>query len=34
VNRTEPMQALLAFSVHEDVACALPVEALLGHDRP
>ncbi len=42
VNGTEPMQALLAFSVHEagllvqaaDVACALSVEALLGHDRP
>jgi histidine ammonia-lyase len=42
VNGTEPMQALLSFSVHEamllvqaaDVACALSVEALLGHDRP
>jgi histidine ammonia-lyase len=42
VNGTEPMQALLAFSVHEaallvqaaDLACALSVEALLGHDRP
>ncbi len=42
VNGTEPMQALLAFSVHEaamlvqaaDVACALSVEALLGTDRP
>jgi len=42
VNGTEPMQALLAFSVHEatllvqaaDVACALSVEALLGHARP
>jgi histidine ammonia-lyase len=42
VNGTEPMQALLAFSVHEagllvqaaDVACALSVEALLGHSRP
>jgi histidine ammonia-lyase len=42
VNGTEPMQALLAFSVHDaglltaaaDVACALSVEALLGHDRP
>jgi histidine ammonia-lyase len=42
VNGTEPMQALLAFSVHEagqlvraaDVACAMSVEALLGHDRP
>ena len=42
VNGTEPMQALLAFSVHEaallvrvaDVACAVSVEALLGHDRP
>ena len=42
VNGTEPMQALLAFSVYEaallvqaaDVACALSVEALLGHDRP
>ncbi|MGH3182969.1 MAG: aromatic amino acid lyase, partial [Streptosporangiaceae bacterium] len=37
-----PMQALLAFSVHDatmlvraaDVACALSVEALLGTDRP
>ena len=42
VNGTEPMQAVLAFSVHDaellvqaaDVACALSVEALLGHDRP
>ena len=42
VNGTEPMQALLAFSVHDatmlvqaaDVACALSVEALLGTDRP
>src|SRR5579862_3788149 len=42
VNGTEPMQALLAFSVHAatmivqaaDVACALSVEALLGTDRP
>jgi histidine ammonia-lyase len=42
VNGTEPMQALLAFSVHAatllvraaDVACALSVEALLGHARP
>src|SRR6202035_4247811 len=42
VNGTEPMQALLAFSVHEgqmlvtaaDVACALSIEALLGTDRP
>jgi histidine ammonia-lyase len=42
VNGTEPMQALLAFSVYEaellvqaaDVACALSVEALLGHARP
>ncbi|HEV2452189.1 MAG TPA: histidine ammonia-lyase [Streptosporangiaceae bacterium] len=42
VNGTEPMQALLAFSVHDarmlvraaDVACAMSVEALLGHDRP
>src|SRR5580704_10175080 len=42
VNGTEPMQALLSFSVHEatllvqaaDVACALSVEALLGHARP
>jgi histidine ammonia-lyase len=41
VNGTEPMQALLAFSVHDatmlvqaaDVACALSVEALLGTDR-
>src|SRR5215475_6969818 len=39
VNGTEPMQAVLAFSVHDagllvqaaDVACALSVEALLGH---
>jgi histidine ammonia-lyase len=42
VNGTEPMQALLAFSVHDaamlvqaaDVACALSVDALLGTDRP
>jgi histidine ammonia-lyase len=42
VNGTEPMQATLAFSVYDaallvqaaDVACALSVEALLGHDRP
>jgi histidine ammonia-lyase len=42
VNGTEPMQALLAFSVSDaqmlaqaaDVACALSVEALLGTDRP
>jgi histidine ammonia-lyase len=42
VNGTEPMQALLAFSVHDadmlvqaaDIACALSVEALLGTDRP
>src|SRR5207248_939913 len=42
VNGTEPMQALLAFSLHDavmlvqaaDVACALSVEALLGTDRP
>jgi histidine ammonia-lyase len=42
VNGTEPMQALLAFSVHDaamlvkaaDVACAFSVEALLGTDRP
>jgi histidine ammonia-lyase len=42
VNGTEPMQALLAFSVHDvallvmaaDVACALSVEALLATDRP
>ena len=42
VNGTEPMQALLAFSVQDaemlvqaaDVACALSVEALLGTDRP
>ena len=42
VNGTEPMQALLAFSVHDasmlvqaaDLACALSVEALLGTDRP
>src|SRR5271157_1825230 len=41
VNGTEPMQALLAFSVHDatmlvqaaDVACALSVEALLGSHR-
>jgi histidine ammonia-lyase len=42
VNGTEPMQALLAFSVHDasmlvlaaDLACAFSVEALLGTDRP
>ncbi len=42
VNGTEPMQALLAFSVHDaellvkaaDVACALSVEALLCTGRP
>ena len=42
VNGTEPMQALLAFSIYDaamlvqaaDVACALSVEALLGTDRP
>src|SRR6476646_6723190 len=42
VNGTEPMQALLAFSVHDaamlvqaaDVACGLSIEALLGTDRP
>ncbi len=42
LNGTEPMQALLAFSVYDcrqlvklaDVACALSVEALLGTDRP
>jgi histidine ammonia-lyase len=42
VNGTEPMQALLAFSVVDagvlvraaDVACALSVDALLGHARP
>ena len=42
LNGTEPMQALLAFSVADarllskaaDVACALSVEALLGTDRP
>jgi histidine ammonia-lyase len=42
VNGTEPMQALLAFSVHDaemlvqaaDIACALSIEALLGTDRP
>ena len=42
VNGTEPMQALLAFSVFDatmlvraaDIACALSVEALLGTDRP
>jgi histidine ammonia-lyase len=42
VNGTEPMQALLAFSVHDtellvkaaDVACALSVEALLATARP
>jgi len=42
VNGTEPMQALLAFSVRDaellvraaDVACAMSVEALLCTDRP
>src|SRR6516165_156862 len=42
VNGTEPMQALLAFSVVDaavlvraaDLACAMSVEALLGHARP
>jgi histidine ammonia-lyase len=42
VNGTEPMQALLAFSIHDarmlvmaaDMACAISVEALLGTDRP
>ena len=42
VNGTEPMQALLAFSIIDagmlvraaDVACALSIEALLGHARP
>jgi histidine ammonia-lyase len=42
VNGTEPMQALLAFSIRDaelltraaDVACALSIEALLGTDRP
>ncbi len=42
VNGTEPMQALLAFSVHDadmlvqaaDIACALSIETLLGTDRP
>jgi histidine ammonia-lyase len=42
VNGTEPMQALLAFSVHDaellvkaaDVACALSVGALLATNRP
>jgi histidine ammonia-lyase len=42
VNGTEPMQALLAFSITEaqmlvqaaDIACAMSVEALLGHARP
>jgi histidine ammonia-lyase len=42
VNGTEPMQALLAFSVHDaallvtaaDIACAMSVEALLATDRP
>jgi histidine ammonia-lyase len=42
LNGTEPMQALLAFSVAEveelatvaDLGCALSVEALLGTDRP
>ena len=42
VNGTEPMQALLAFSVRDtdlllqaaDVACALSIEALLGTARP
>jgi histidine ammonia-lyase len=42
VNGTEPMQVVLAFSVHDaellvkaaDVACALSVEALMATDRP
>jgi histidine ammonia-lyase len=42
VNGTEPMQAVLAFSVYDagmlvqaaDLACALSIEALLGTDRP
>src|SRR5580692_2034074 len=42
VNGTEPMQALLAFSVYDaqmlvgvaGIACALSIEALLGTDRP
>jgi histidine ammonia-lyase len=42
VNGTEPMQALLAFSIYDaqmlvqaaDLACAMSVEALLGHARP
>ena len=42
LNGTEPMQVLLAFSVHDaamlvraaDVACAMSVESLLGTDRP
>jgi histidine ammonia-lyase len=42
VNGTEPMQALLAFSIHDtellvqaaDIACAMSIEALLGTDRP
>ncbi len=42
LNGTEPMQALLAFSIADaellvkvaDIACAVSVEALLGTDRP
>ena len=42
LNGTEPMQALLAFAVHDaelltrvaDLACAMSVEGLLGTDRP
>src|SRR6266700_380922 len=42
VNGTEPMQALLSFSIIDaemlvraaDLACALSIEALLGTDRP
>lgn len=42
LNGTEPMQVLLAFSVHDaellvraaDVACGLSIEGLLGTDRP
>jgi histidine ammonia-lyase len=42
LNGTEPMQAMLAFAVHDaellvrvaDVACAMSVEAQLGTDRP
>lgn len=42
LNGTEPMQAMLAFAVHDaqllvrvaDIACAMSVEAQLGTDRP